>query len=64
MNTKSFVIVSTFIFALVAVMHLLRLALGWSVLLGMTSIPLWVSLLASLVSASIAIWGLTLVRRI
>jgi hypothetical protein len=63
MNTKAYLIVSTFIFALVAVMHLIRLTLGWSVMLGMTSIPLWVSLLAVLVSAGIAIWGLTLVRR-
>jgi len=64
MNTKAYLIVSTFIFAVVAVMHLLRLVLGWSVVLGMTSIPLWVSMLAVLVSASVAIWGLTLVRRI
>jgi hypothetical protein len=64
MNTKAYLIVSTVIFALVAVMHLLRLTMGLSVVLGMTSIPLWVSLLALLVSASVAIWGLTLVRRI
>jgi hypothetical protein len=64
MNTKAYLIVSTFIFAVVAVMHLLRLVLGWSVVLGMTSIPLWVSMLAVLVSASVAIWGLALMRRI
>jgi hypothetical protein len=63
MKTKAFVIVSTFIFALVAVMHLIRLMLGWSVVLGMTSVPLWVSLLVVLISAGIAIWGLTLMRR-
>jgi hypothetical protein len=64
MNTKAYLIVSTFIFTVVAVMHLLRLVLGWSVVLGMTSIPLWVSMLAVLVSASVAIWGLALMRRI
>ena len=64
MNTKAYLIVSTFIFAVVAVMHLLRLVLGWSVVLGMTSIPLWVSLLAVLVSASVAVWGLSLMRRV
>ena len=63
MNTKAYLIVSTIIFALVAVMHLFRLVLGWSVVLGMTSVPLWVSVLATLVFALIAIWGLTLVRR-
>jgi len=64
MKTKAFVIVSTVIFALVAIMHLIRLTLGWSVVLGMTSVPLWVSVFATLVFALIAIWGLTLVRRI
>jgi len=64
MTTKAYVIVSTFIFAFVAIMHLLRLTLGWSVQLGMTSVPLWVSVFAALVSASIAIWGLMLVRRV
>jgi len=64
MKTKAFVIVSTLIFAIVALMHLIRLTLGWSAQLGMTSIPLWVSVLALLISACIAVWGLTLVRRV
>jgi hypothetical protein len=64
MNTKNYLIVSTLIFTVVAVMHLLRLMLGWSVVLGMTSVPLWVSVLALLISASVAIWGLSLVRRV
>ena len=63
MNTKDFVIVSTIIFALVAVMHLIRLVLGWSMVLGMTSVPFWASLLVLLISASLAIWGFSLVRR-
>ena len=63
MNTKAYLIVSTVIFAFVALMHLIRFVLGWSVVLGMTTIPLWVSVLAVLVSAAIAIWGLTLLRR-
>ncbi len=64
MDTKAYLIVTTVIFAIVAVMHLIRLVLGWPVVLGMTSIPLWASLLAVLVAVSLAIWGLSLVRRI
>jgi hypothetical protein len=64
MTIKAYLIVSTFIFALVAVAHLIRFTLGWPVVLGMTSVPLWVSLLAVLVSVSLAIWGLSLVLRI
>ena len=63
MNTKAYLIVSTVIFAFVAIMHLLRLVLGWPVVLGMTSVPLWASMLAVLVSAGVAIWGLSLMRR-
>ncbi|HEV3270769.1 MAG TPA: hypothetical protein VGZ93_01170 [Candidatus Methylacidiphilales bacterium] len=63
MKTRSYLIMTTVIFAFVALMHLMRLVLGWSVILGTTSIPFWVSLLAVFVSAGVAIWGLTLVRR-
>jgi hypothetical protein len=63
MKTKAYLIVSTVIFSLVAVIHLMRFALGWSVQLGTWNVPLWMSLLAVLVSASVAIWGLTLARR-
>ena len=63
MKTKTYLIVSTFIFALVAVVHLIRFTLGWSAQLGTWNVPLWVSMLAVLVSASVAIWGLMLVRR-
>jgi hypothetical protein len=64
MKTKAYLIVSTVIFTLVAMVHLLRFALGWSAQLGTWSVPLWVSLLAVLVSASVAMWGLSLVRRV
>lgn len=64
MTTKAYLIVSTLIFALVAVVHVIRLTLGWPVVLGTLSIPLWVSLLAILVSASVALWGFSLMRRV
>jgi len=64
MNTKAYLIVSTVIFTVVAVVHLLRFALGWTAQIGTWSVPLWVSALAVLVSASFAIWGLTLMRRV
>jgi len=63
MKTKSYLIVSTLIFAVVAVMHLIRLTMGWSAQLGTWSVPFWVSVLAVLVFASFALWGLSLVRR-
>jgi hypothetical protein len=64
MNTKNYLIVSTLIFAVVAVMHLFRLMMDWSLQLGTYSVPFWMSGLALLVSAVVAIWGLMLVRRV
>jgi len=64
MKTKAYLIVSTIIFALVAVAHLVRFVLGWSAQIGTWDIPLWLSMLAILVSASFAIWGLSLARRV
>jgi hypothetical protein len=64
MNTKNYLIVSTLIFAFVAVMHLFRLMMDWSLQLGTYSVPYWMSGLALLVSAVVAIWGLMLVRRV
>ena len=64
MTTKAYMIVSTFIFALVALVHLIRFAQGWPVLLGTLSVPLWISVLAALVFAGVAIWGFSLLRRV
>jgi len=63
MNMRNYVVVSTVIFSVVAVVHLLRFALGLSAQVGTWGVPLWVSLVAVLISASVAIWGMTLVRR-
>ncbi len=63
MTTKAYLIVSSSIFAVVAVVHLIRFLSGWAVQLGTWSVPLWPSALAVLISAAVAVWGLTLVRR-
>jgi hypothetical protein len=63
MKTKACLLVSTLIFAFVAVMHLIRFVQGWSAQVGTWSVPLWVSMLALLISASVAMWGLLLMRR-
>ena len=63
MKTKGYLIVSTLIFAVVAVMHLMRIVLGWSAQVGTFNVPFWMSMLAVLVSASVAIWGVSLMRR-
>jgi hypothetical protein len=40
-----------FVFLIVALLHLLRLAFGWSLILGTASVPLWVSWLGVIIPA-------------
>lgn len=63
MKTKAYLMVSTVIFAIVAVAHLIRFMMGWPAILGTWDVPLSASLVAVLVSASVAIWGIALMRR-
>jgi hypothetical protein len=52
---KPATMISTLFLAMVAVAHLLRLVLGVEVLVGGLVIPLWVSLLACVVPAGLAV---------
>ena len=61
--TKLYVGISAIIFALVAVGHIARLVQGWQVQLGATDIPMSVSWIALVVTAGLALWGGTLLRR-
>jgi hypothetical protein len=58
MSQKAFSFVAGLIFLLVAVAHLLRLLLRWSVILNGWTVPMWVSLIAFVVTASLAFEGL------
>ena len=52
---KPFTGVAVAVFALVALVQLLRLVLGWDVVIGGVSIPAWVSVVAFLVAATLAV---------
>jgi hypothetical protein len=45
-----------------AIMHLLRIILGWQVKIGGLRIPFWVSWLGVLVTGALAYFGYTLKR--
>jgi hypothetical protein len=51
---KPFATAALVIFALVAIVHLLRLLLGWSVTFNGTDIPMWVSVVALAIAAGLA----------
>ncbi len=42
-NRKTFSLVTGAIFSVVAVLHLLRAVLGWNVVIGTFSVPMWMS---------------------
>lgn len=56
--TNYYAAVTALIFALVALMHLVRLTNGWAVQVGSRSIPMPVSWVGLVISAVLAIWGL------
>jgi hypothetical protein len=63
MNQKTFSLVAGLIFLLVAVMHVLRLALGWHVVLAGWTVPMWISWVALLIAGFLAYEGMRLSRR-
>jgi hypothetical protein len=60
---KGYIAISVLIFALVAIGHMLRIAEGWQVQVGDTSVAMPVSWIALVVSVILAVWGGTLLRR-
>jgi hypothetical protein len=60
---KSYIAISAIIFALVAIVHLVRIVQGWQVQLGDTGVAMSVSWVALIVSAALAVWGASLLRR-
>ena len=51
------------IFAIGAAAHLLRLIVGFEIVIGGIDLPTWVSLPAGLVAAGLAVWMLAAARR-
>ncbi len=52
---KPFSAISVVVFVLVALVQLLRLVLGWPVVINGINIPLWASAIACLVAAGLAV---------
>ena len=63
MDQKTFNIIAGVIFALVALFHLLRVAMGWPAVIGGWAVPMWVSWIALVVTAGLSYFGLSLAMR-
>ena len=59
MNQRTYMTVTATLFLVVALIHLLRIIIGWPVEIGGLSIPLWVSWLGVLLAGALAYFGFT-----
>jgi hypothetical protein len=63
MSQKTFSRVAGALFLLIALGHLLRIALGASVVVQNVSIPMWVSVIAFVITGYLACQGFRLARK-
>jgi hypothetical protein len=52
---KPFTALSVVIFAIISLVHFVRVALGWTVTIDSLVIPVWVSILGGAVAAALAV---------
>ena len=62
MTVRTYAATSSVIFLVVAVLHLLRLVLQWSVVIGSWQFPAWASVVAVLVAGFLSFAGFRLFR--
>ena len=62
MSQKTFCFVAGLIFAIVAIVHAMRLAFRWEAMIGGWVVPMWVSWVGVIVAGYLAFEGLKLSR--
>ncbi len=63
MDQKIFSIVAGVIFALVALLHLARIYVGWPVVIGGWSVPMWMSWIGLVFAGGLAYFGFSFAAR-
>lgn len=63
MSEKNYFLISATIFALVALLHIVRLLTHWSVQIGTVTVPFWVSWLGLLIAGALSIWAFRLISQ-
>ncbi len=58
MDQKTFTLIAGVIFAVVALLHLLRVYAAWPVMIGGWTVPMWVSWSAFVVAGGLSYFGL------
>jgi hypothetical protein len=63
MKQGTFLLVTSSIFALIALLHALRLFYGWKVTIGEWAVPVWVSAVGFLIAGYLAYQGFLFKRK-
>ncbi|MGF1539435.1 MAG: hypothetical protein ACFCU5_03125 [Pleurocapsa sp.] len=63
MSEKNYILISATIFALITLVHLVRLFTHWSFQLGAMTFPFWGSWLVVLIGVVLSIWAFRLLSR-
>lgn len=59
MNRRGYFFVTAMVFAVVGLLHLLRIILGWEAIIGGWTVPMWLSWVAMVVTGVLAYYGRT-----
>lgn len=60
MSARTYCTLSSVVFSVVALAHLLRAVRNVPLLLGTFAVPVWASWVAAIVAATLAVWGFRL----
>jgi protein-S-isoprenylcysteine O-methyltransferase Ste14 len=63
MDQKTFSIAAGGIFAVVALFHLVRIYMGWPVMIGDWSVPMWLSWIGLIIAGGLAFFGMSFATR-
>ena len=63
MSQKTFTKIASAILGIVTLLQLLRIFLGWSVVIGGWMVPMWFSWIAVVVAGSLSYFGIRLATR-
>jgi hypothetical protein len=63
MDQKTFTLVAGAIFAVVALLHILRILMGWPAVIDGWTVPMWVSWIAFVVAGGLSCFALNLAMR-
>ena len=63
MNSRVYLVISSIIFGIVAIFHLLRVLFDWSLVFGTWPAPMWMSWFGAVAAGILCRWACSLARR-